>query len=167
MWDLAGALSELCARLARRRADNGGAPVEVTPRTGFDDEHRAAAARRATQPGGDARPPGAKTGGLDVRPGRRAEQLAAPPCTLTLPAFIRSYCNPRTGSGGFGVLGGGGGGAERDGGGEDGGGDGAGAHVVFSLRCACSPGGTVWKRPAAAAPGAACGPGGARACGQG
>ena len=33
VWDLAGALGELCARLARRRADNGGAPAEVTPRT--------------------------------------------------------------------------------------------------------------------------------------
>ena len=33
VWDLAGALGELCARLARRRAENGGAPVEVTPRT--------------------------------------------------------------------------------------------------------------------------------------
>ncbi len=33
VWHLAAALGELCARLARRRAVNGGAPVEVTPQT--------------------------------------------------------------------------------------------------------------------------------------
>ncbi len=74
MWDVAGALGELCAQLVRRRAESDEASVDVTPQTLVEmlgaHGRRRLRERGSTEPLELALPPTPAAGNVVERPSR-------------------------------------------------------------------------------------------------